>query len=66
MRFSQKNRVHCLLNRRWRTTTESCAAAGVSKAAFYALCGELTLVHTSREIGEFSVTSFSQVRRTWA
>ena len=33
----------------------------VSKAAFYALCGELTLVHTSREIGEFSVTSFGQV-----
>ena len=32
-----------------------------SKAAFYALCGELTLVHTSREIGEFSVTSFCQV-----
>ena len=32
-----------------------------SKAAFYALCGELTLVHTSREIGEFSVTSFGQV-----
>ena len=33
----------------------------VSKAAFVALCGELTLVHTSREIGEFSVTSFVQV-----
>ena len=33
----------------------------ISKAAFYALCGELTLVHTSREIGEFSVTSFGQV-----
>lgn len=33
----------------------------VSKAAFYALCGELTLAHTSREIGEFSVTSFGQV-----
>ena len=33
----------------------------VSKAAFFALCGELTLVHTSREIGEFSVTSFGQV-----
>ena len=33
----------------------------VSKAAFSALCGELTLVHTSREIGEFSVTSFCQV-----
>ena len=33
----------------------------VSKAAFYALCGELTLVHTSREIGEFSVTSFGKV-----
>ena len=33
----------------------------VSKAAFYALCGELTFVHTSREIGEFSVTSFGQV-----
>lgn len=33
----------------------------VSKAAFFVLCGELTLVHTSREIGEFSVTSFGQV-----
>jgi hypothetical protein len=33
----------------------------VSKAAFAALCGEITLVHTSREIGEFSVTSFGQV-----
>ena len=33
----------------------------VSKATFSALCGELTLVHTSREIGEFSVTSFGQV-----
>ena len=33
----------------------------VSKAAFAALCGELTLVHTSGEIGEFSVTSFGQV-----
>ena len=33
----------------------------VSKAAFFSLCGELTLVHTSREIGEFSVTSFGQV-----
>ena len=33
----------------------------VSKAAFFALCGELTLVHTSREIGEFSVTGFGQV-----
>ena len=33
----------------------------VSKASFAALCGELTLVHTSREIGEFSVTSFGQV-----
>ena len=33
----------------------------VSKAAFFALCGELTLVHTSREIGEFSVTSFGHV-----
>ena len=33
----------------------------VSKAAFYALCGELTLVHTSREIDEFSVTSFGKV-----
>ena len=33
----------------------------ISKAAFAALCGELTLVHTSREIGEFSVTSFGQV-----
>ena len=33
----------------------------VSKASLAALCGELTLVHTSREIGEFSVTSFGQV-----
>ncbi len=33
----------------------------VSKATFAALCGELTLVHTSREIGEFSVTSFGRV-----
>ena len=33
----------------------------VSKAAFAALCSELTLVYTSREIGEFSVTSFGQV-----
>jgi len=33
----------------------------VSKAAFAALCGELTLVHTSHDIGEFSVTSFGQV-----
>ena len=33
----------------------------VSKAAFCVLCGEFTLVHTSREIGEFSVTSFAQV-----
>lgn len=33
----------------------------VSKATFAALCGELTLVYTSREIGEFSVTSFGQV-----
>ena len=33
----------------------------VSKAAFAALCSELTLAHTSREIGEFSVTSFGQV-----
>ena len=33
----------------------------VSKAAFAALCSELTLVHTSHEIGEFSVTSFGQV-----
>jgi len=33
----------------------------VSKAAFFALCGELTLVHTSRAIGEFSVTGFGQV-----
>ena len=32
-----------------------------SKIAFFALCGELTLVHTSREIGEFSVTSFCRV-----
>ena len=33
----------------------------VSKAAFAALCGEITLVHTSGEIGEFSVTSFGRV-----
>lgn len=33
----------------------------VSKATFAALCGELTLVHTSSEIGEFSVTSFGRV-----
>ena len=33
----------------------------VSKAAFAALCGELTLVHTSHDIGDFSVTSFCQV-----
>ena len=33
----------------------------VSKAAFAALCSEVTLVHTSGEIGEFSVTSFGRV-----
>ena len=33
----------------------------VSKASLAALCGEITLVYTSREIGEFSVTSFGQV-----
>ena len=33
----------------------------VSKVALAVLCGEMTLVHTSREIGEFSVTSFYQV-----
>ena len=33
----------------------------VSKAAFSGLCGEITLVHTSREIDEFSVTSFGRV-----
>ena len=33
----------------------------VSKAAFAALCSEITLVHTSGEIGEFSVTSFGRV-----
>ena len=33
----------------------------VSKAAFAALSGEITLVHTSGEIGEFSVTSFGRV-----
>ena len=33
----------------------------VSKAAFAATCGELTLAHTSRENSEFSVTSFAQV-----
>ena len=33
----------------------------VSKASLAALCGEITLVHTSREIDDFSVTSFGQV-----
>ena len=33
----------------------------VSKGAFGALCGEITLVHTSQETGEFSVTSFYKV-----
>ena len=33
----------------------------VSKAAFAALCGELTLVHTSREVDEFSLTSLGHV-----
>ena len=33
----------------------------VSKASFAALCGEITLVHTSEAIGEFSVTSFYTV-----
>ena len=33
----------------------------VSKASLAALCGEITLAHTSREIGEFSVTSFHRV-----
>ena len=33
----------------------------VSKGAFRTLCGEITLVHTSQEIGEFSVTSFYKV-----
>ena len=33
----------------------------VSKGAFRALCGEITLAHTSQEIGEFSVTSFYKV-----
>lgn len=33
----------------------------VSKGAFGALCGEITLVHTSGAIGEFSVTSFYTV-----
>lgn len=33
----------------------------VSKAAFSATCGELTLAHTSCEISEFSVTSFAHV-----
>ena len=33
----------------------------ISKAAFAALCGEITLVHTSEEIGEFSVTGFYTV-----
>ena len=33
----------------------------VSKAAFAATCGELTLAHTNCEISEFSVTSFTHV-----
>lgn len=33
----------------------------VSKTSLAALCGEITLAHTSREIGEFSVTSFHRV-----
>jgi hypothetical protein len=33
----------------------------VSKAALGQLCNELTLVHTSEEIGDFSVTSFYTV-----
>ena len=33
----------------------------ISKASLAALCGEVTLAHTSREIGEFSVTSFYRV-----
>ena len=33
----------------------------ISKASLAALCGEITLAHTSREIGEFSVTSFYRV-----
>ena len=33
----------------------------VSKAAFAVLCGEITLVHTCEEIGEFSVTGFYTV-----
>lgn len=33
----------------------------ISKAALGHLCNELTLVHTSEEIGEFSVTSFYTV-----
>ena len=33
----------------------------ISKASLAALCGEITLVHTSREIGEFSVTNFYRV-----
>jgi len=33
----------------------------ISKAAFAVLCGEITLVHTCEEIGEFSVTSFYTV-----
>jgi hypothetical protein len=33
----------------------------ISKAAFAVLCGEITLVHTSEEIGEFSVTGFYKV-----
>ena len=33
----------------------------ISKAALGHLCNELTLVHSSEEIGEFSVTSFYTV-----
>ena len=33
----------------------------ISKAAFAVLCGEITLVHTSEEIAEFSVTGFYTV-----
>jgi hypothetical protein len=33
----------------------------ISRAAFAVLCGEITLVHTSEEIGEFSVTGFYTV-----
>jgi hypothetical protein len=33
----------------------------VAKATCKAVCGEITLLHTSKEISEFSVTSFYEV-----